>query len=250
MGCHFHQQTQLKTCLRDKLKGAHRLGCLVPSGGDPANVPWVQEEQDCPHGGQQHVGATGIDCPILNTNISWRLCNMPQTPWWRISQGKGLEEPPTPRCRNARTPQHTLHTHNASVLHRSASPWISRAVCWKAATASHLVTWFPSKQTGVQSPCPCQCTGAEKLSQHLPACFFRDGDFFSFFFFATFESCLRRCEANTYPGAPPGTFPAGEGKRRVAASFLAQKPAPGCQEGLLQGRDPQGPCCQGGFVSR
>ena len=43
-----HKQTQLKTCLRDKPKHGCRLGCLGPSGGDPANSSWVREEQDCP----------------------------------------------------------------------------------------------------------------------------------------------------------------------------------------------------------
>lgn len=50
VGSHFHWQTQLKTCLRDKAKSICRLGCLVPSAGDPANSPWVREEREGPTG--------------------------------------------------------------------------------------------------------------------------------------------------------------------------------------------------------
>lgn len=45
-----HKQTQLKTCLRDKPKHSCRFSCPVPSAGDAAKSPWVQEEQNCPTG--------------------------------------------------------------------------------------------------------------------------------------------------------------------------------------------------------
>lgn len=116
------------------------------------------------------------------------------------------ESPNGKGSRSHELPVSGMHTHRSVLLH-SASPWISWVVSWKAATALDLVTWFPSKQTEVQSPCPCCCTGAGRLSATPCAtegCFSKDEDLFSFF--AAFESCMQRCEANTHPAAPPGTF--------------------------------------------
>lgn len=45
-----HKQTQLKTCLRDKPKHSCQLICPVPSAGDAAKSPWMQEEQNRPTG--------------------------------------------------------------------------------------------------------------------------------------------------------------------------------------------------------
>lgn len=163
------------------------------------------------------------------TSISWSLCNV-QTHLCLISQCKGLQKPPSLCCRDA----HTLCTHT-HVLRCSAPPWISRAACWKAATPLHLVTWFPSKQTGVGSP--GRCAGAGKLSASplgTQGCFFRDRDFFAF------ESRLWRCEANTYPGAPPGILFPERRRRERQQSQLGSESCPRLAPGQRSAKSQQG----------
>lgn len=235
LGCltPWHKPTQLKTCLSDKPKRGCRLGCPVPSSGGAAKSPWVQEKQGCP---------TEVSNPweqlarlTLSSTAAPRGASATshEAPCGESPKNKGWRRHQLPA---SHTPQHTPYTHR-SLLSRSASPWISQAVCWKAATASPLVTWFPSKQTGVRSSCPCHCPGAGKRS--APPCgtegrVFRDRGLFSFL--AAFENCLWRCEDNRYPGAAADAFPAGAGEGESGSrASVAQKPAPGCWGGLPPG---------------
>lgn len=174
------------------------------------------------HRTQQCVGAPSMAC----TSISWSLCNI-QTHLCLTSQGKGLQEPSSLHCRDAHTPCTRTHT-----LCCSAPPWISRAVCWKAATPLHLVTWFPSKQTGVQSP--GHCAGAGELS----ASPLGTKDAFSGTGISLpLKAVCGDVRSTRTQGHPQAfSFWRREGESSSRAS-LAQKPAPG----LLQGTDLQKP---------
>lgn len=122
---------------------------------------------------------------------------------------------------------HLLYAHT-HVLCCSAPPWISQAVCWKAAIPLHLVTWFPRKQTGVRSP--RHCAGAGKLS----ASPLGTKDAFSGTGISLpLKAACGDVKSTRTQGHPQAfSFRRGEGESSSRAS-LAQQPAPG----LLQGRD-------------